>query len=283
MTHLATMAVGLLAWLGATSSAAGYVHYTTDGGIPLHWLTGPVDLFIASDLPADLDAVRVEAAADAALSRWIDLGCAPFEGGVAGFRSGLSPEMTDGTNAVVWIHDEDTWTASYSATEIARTVVTHRIRSGEIVDADVLINVGGFTFSDAVECAPNAYDLQATLTHELGHLFGLDHSAQGSATMDPSTDPGVCDKRALDGDDVEGFCAIYAPYLPEEPAAEAVAEAAPDASASDAAEQAATTTADPSARLDDCSGGGAAPSSLLWLVALGLTTRATWRGRRARR
>lgn len=52
-------------------------------------------------------------------------------------------------------------------------------RAGTILDADVELNTEGFRFtvSDAaVDTDPHSVDLQAILTHELGHVHGLAHS-----------------------------------------------------------------------------------------------------------
>lgn len=60
--------------------------------------------------------------------------------------------------------------------------------AGQIVDADIYFrNDGQATFAtpEALASAPGAYDLESVLAHELGHLFGLDHSAVWRAVMFP--------------------------------------------------------------------------------------------------
>lgn len=60
--------------------------------------------------------------------------------------------------------------------------------AGQIVDADIYFrNDGQATFAtpQALANAPGAYDLESLLAHELGHLFGLDHSAVWRAMMFP--------------------------------------------------------------------------------------------------
>lgn len=52
-------------------------------------------------------------------------------------------------------------------------------RAGTILDADVELNVSDFRFTvsdEAVDTNPYSVDLQAILTHELGHVHGLAHS-----------------------------------------------------------------------------------------------------------
>jgi hypothetical protein len=53
-------------------------------------------------------------------------------------------------------------------------------------------------------------DLEAALTHELGHFLGLDHSDVPGATMQPEAMGfGATDLRTLEADDIAGICAIY--------------------------------------------------------------------------
>ena len=57
-------------------------------------------------------------------------------------------------------------------------------------------------------------DLQNTLTHEVGHFFGMAHSDVLVSTMWWMTDPrnpGEVNKRFLRTDDVTGICTIYPP------------------------------------------------------------------------
>ncbi|GAB2280397.1 hypothetical protein Dimus_015031 [Dionaea muscipula] len=51
-------------------------------------------------------------------------------------------------------------------------------------------------------------DLQAVMTHEFGHVLGLDHSADVAAVMYPSYDENNI-KRKLGKDDIDGIRAIY--------------------------------------------------------------------------
>ncbi|MBZ0268924.1 Ig-like domain-containing protein, partial [bacterium] len=55
---------------------------------------------------------------------------------------------------------------------------------GEIVDADILFNKDLYTFgTDGDPGGDDAFDLVSVATHEVGHLFGLSHTAIPSATM----------------------------------------------------------------------------------------------------
>ena len=66
--------------------------------------------------------------------------------------------------------------------------------SGQIIDADIFIrNDGQATFATpgalATSAGAGAYDLESVLGHELGHVFGLDHSGVWRAIMFPVAPP----------------------------------------------------------------------------------------------
>ena len=56
----------------------------------------------------------------------------------------------------------------------------------------------------------DAYDVQNAMTHELGHMLGLDHSTSSKLnTMYPSCSLGETTKRTVKQDDLNGFHHIY--------------------------------------------------------------------------
>ena len=109
----------------------------------------------------------------------------------------------------------DRWVHTLGA--LAITTVTFDTRSGRLLDADIEINDLAFDFSTcdpADEGCAVAFDLENTLTHELGHVLGLDHppnDAPGAfeATMFASASRGDTEKRSLASDDIDGLCVLY--------------------------------------------------------------------------
>jgi Matrixin/IPT/TIG domain len=55
----------------------------------------------------------------------------------------------------------------------------------------------------------NKFDIQSIVTHEVGHLLGLDHSALVSSVMVPFGMPSQLDQRTLAYDDIAGVTEIY--------------------------------------------------------------------------
>ncbi|UJR85222.1 matrixin family metalloprotease [Sandaracinus amylolyticus] len=91
---------------------------------------------------------------------------------------------------------------------------------GAILDADIEVNEALGIYADCPQTGcedPRFIDLESTLTHELGHYFGLAHSPHDPlATMWFDADPSETHKRDLAADDIEGLCTIYPPgSLPE--------------------------------------------------------------------
>jgi hypothetical protein len=120
---------------------------------------------------------------------------------------------------------------------IALTTTTFSFRSGTIYDADIEFNASPhfdgssflFTTVDGPPCdesAPSpacaASDIQNTLTHEIGHVVGLDHVDTVGSTMEPTAPTGEISKRSLDRGTEAGFCETYPPGAPSPPCDDAV-------------------------------------------------------------
>ncbi len=109
-------------------------------------------------------------------------------------------------NMVIW-RDEAWPYGSFSA--VALTTVTFSTTTGQIVDADIEMNGSIFQFSNTDNPQGADVDIQNTLTHEVGHFIGLDHSHDSNSTMYPTAPPLELSKRVLHDDDIKGLCAIY--------------------------------------------------------------------------
>jgi hypothetical protein len=108
----------------------------------------------------------------------------------------------------------------YDPSHIALTFPRRTLR-GEITSADVVFN-GDVTWGvlpEDAEPPPGTHDIASILSHELGHVLGLDESEVEGATMWPASSLGETHKRLLTGDDEAGVMYLYATDLPPETAA----------------------------------------------------------------
>jgi hypothetical protein len=107
-----------------------------------------------------------------------------------------------------WIHE---------AGVVALTRVTYIQKTGEVVDADIEINLANYSFEDCAEkphSCRHSFDLKNTLTHEFGHVLGLAHPEENldkafNTTMFAKSLAGEIKKRWLSPDDISGVAFLY--------------------------------------------------------------------------
>jgi hypothetical protein len=83
--------------------------------------------------------------------------------------------------------------------------------SGNLVDADILFYDGGFQFFGGSSGCTSGQYVQDVATHEFGHVIGISHSGDSSATMYPSTTSCSQNWRSLAADDVSAAETAYPP------------------------------------------------------------------------
>jgi len=114
----------------------------------------------------------------------------------------------------------------FASGNIAITTTTFSVRTGRIFDADIELNASKvLTAVDAPPCPATgpfsqacvAFDIQNTITHEVGHFFGLAHASNSESTMYYSAAAGELKKRALDPDTAQFVCDAYPKGAPSQP------------------------------------------------------------------
>lgn len=200
----ALLALGL--GVATPAGARAYTLKRTEDGAPVHWREDVVRFRVAEcedlDRQSVLDAARIAADAWRGFPGVPDIEIVPGDAGEPGYEPA-------GRN-VNGIYVLPAW--PFRQRHLAVTSSTHEVITGRVVDTDILVN-GEMPLDLMDEGRPTRrrYDLASVLTHEMGHVLGLDESDVAAATMWPVTRRGDVDQRTLDTDDEEGVLAIYGP------------------------------------------------------------------------
>ncbi len=177
----------------------------SEGAIERQWSTSlgtsPVTI-LTQDQTAAGQLTEIENVITASMGVWTGIaGTSLTSNALAPItRTGtqIACNSTDGLNSICMNQSDPGFTAGVLA--FTRVVAIDTIGEivgaypaggfvGEIVDADILVRAGDasniFATPAALSANPEAYDLESVLIHELGHSFGLQHSAMWSAMMLP--------------------------------------------------------------------------------------------------
>ncbi len=204
---LAVLVLACAASIQGSTPAQAFVLKRADSGATVRWEEGTVWMRVASGAACGPSPAEIASALEIAVEAWrIDL-LVPdvvIEDGEPPPQYGYQPSFAGEGNGVyvlcdAWPFDET----------LAVTVATYA-PDGRMLDADIVINGRQMLALLPEGGAPvNDHDLASVLTHEMGHVLGLDESDQPNATMWPTTAPGDTSQRTLSADDEQGVLAIY--------------------------------------------------------------------------
>lgn len=189
----------------------------TQSGEPVRWHRAALPFVLdpsvtdAATLPRPLEVI------ERAAGVWRGIANAPRVNLVAGSLGppGYDPVRRENNVSGITVY-RNGFPVRMERPVLAVTLVTRDSATGEIYDADILVDAWRNRFAvlsatgitgDAN--APN--DWQNVLTHEFGHALGLTEDFEhNDATMYPSSLPGEVRKRDLDGEDRASITGAYA-------------------------------------------------------------------------
>ncbi|MBI5480114.1 MAG: hypothetical protein HY906_14705 [Deltaproteobacteria bacterium] len=188
-----TVLVAGLGALVAAASARAYVRsHTSKDNSPLAWRGSCAYLIPDSAYTPDVSSDEVSAAIHDSVSTWNSTGCSYFTLKIDPPEAGgdATMERPVGKNFIVFRRDSwcppDPTEPCYDSSATALTTVFYIDKpgdphNGQILDSDVELNNVDFAFTVDGTRPPGSgsktvADIQNTLTHELGHLLGLDHT-----------------------------------------------------------------------------------------------------------
>lgn len=190
--------------------------------VQVRWRNSNITIALSSSLSARQSNIKegsdVAGAVRRALARWSAAANINFTEIFTDAQSiSASAARGDGLSLITVAHTPENAAAFGTGGQelSARTRVFYDIK-GRITEADIALNPAQ-SFSD--DGTPGTYDLEATFTHEIGHLLGLEHSGVLGATMQPRlAKNGVYNlpslsPRSLSDDDRAGVRAIYGARL----------------------------------------------------------------------
>lgn len=190
--------------LSGSSSAHAYVRSRATSCKPVYWAQSCLYVQADSDYVKDVSGADVEKAIQNAINAWqsrtsstsfLQLKYLPAQGTKeTTYKDGLQVIKF---RAAQWCRPamDGAQQVCYDKSATAITTVSYINKAGDpndgqIVDADIEMNAVNNVFYDADKGKPpsdsrNPADLWNTLTHEMGHMQGLDHTCRGST--EPAT------------------------------------------------------------------------------------------------
>lgn len=200
--------------------ARSYALQFRDAGttVQIRWPASTINVAFSTSLSAPQSNIKpgsdIVGALRRALAHWSDAANIRFVESTSNAQS-ISPAGTsgDGVSLVTIAHTPDNVAPFAGASgEMAGRTRVFFTETGNITEADIVLNPRQQFSSDGT---PGTFDLEATFTHELGHLLGLEHSGAIGSSMQPRQGKNgiytvaAWTPRSLSEDDRSGLRAIY--------------------------------------------------------------------------
>lgn len=219
MRRLLTLLVTLTCVAASSEPAGAYLKLgirVDTRTVTLRWEEFPVRYFVTDAGGGGVLAPQLRDAVNRAFTAWTSLDTASVEAEFVGMTA-ARPNDNDGMTVIGFLNRPDQNRTLGATSFLVDTL------SGEILEAEIYLN-SFFSWSVASAGAPNRYDVESIALHEIGHLFGLGHSALGEtelrdggrrvlateAVMFPvALSAGSIEGRTLRADDIAGISDTY--------------------------------------------------------------------------
>ncbi|MCC6810574.1 MAG: matrixin family metalloprotease [Deltaproteobacteria bacterium] len=202
-THPSLFILAALGLQTATAFAAPALE--TDGGTPLAWPKRSAVAVEVSDAGAVATSPELARALADALSTWTKTSSE-----TPAFL--VAPAVDASVQNTRAIHRAQVLERDWPADDTALAITTYTFKksTGEITDADIIVNGTGPCLSLSDATPKDCYDLRAVLVHEAGHFLGLAHDEKNAdSLMYPTLAPGDASRRTLPEVDEDSLLAAY--------------------------------------------------------------------------
>lgn len=187
-----------------TLTFTGSAHaWSRTGGV---WRTLPVGWrWNPATVPASLGgADNGRMALEAGFATWASAPCTRFQATNLGTTTVVRGNSRDRVNTLSWI--SGTWPAELGAVNTVIGVTLPVSSGGANIDADIMFNAVGFTWS--LDGRRGTVDAQSIAVHEEGHFLGLGHTTTPRESIMFPSYPGR-PSRVMSSDDITGVCTLY--------------------------------------------------------------------------
>ena len=188
---------------------------TNSGVIALTWAAFPIQYFVTSTDAAGVTAQQLQTAVDQSFGEWTSVATASVSSQFVGFTTTGPSSANNQTIIGFESHPELPTVLGSTSWQLDA--------NGHVMAANIFLNTV-FPWSVATPGVANRFDVRSIVMHEIGHIFGLGHSALGetqvvtggravlgkAAVMFPiAYSPGSTVDRALEPDDIAGLSDLY--------------------------------------------------------------------------